>query len=220
MGTSAGRSGSFRVGACSTVGDPQCAPLYSNTGRGTRVPGPVRHLQLGTTDRNPRCTCLIGPAARDMLRTFAGGVERPLQPTPSVDSTWSQRHQEPGTMQRKWMIALSSMFAFSVMLAGISLADDEEGPLKQLMEKIQAKSTVIKKAYRNPVTFKKSQKDVAPAAADLIKLSKEARGMWKEAAKKAKGVKDVEKDWVELCDAFTKEAQKSHAEFSKPAVTQ
>src|SRR5690242_13424019 len=85
MGTSAGRSGSFRVGASSTVGDPRCAPLYSTTARGTRVPGPVRHLHLDTTGRDPRCTSLIGSAARDMLRSFAGGGRAAQQPPTSVD---------------------------------------------------------------------------------------------------------------------------------------
>ena len=66
-------------------------------------------------------------------------------------------------MLRKWMVfALSAGIIVSV--AGIGFAfDDEESPLGKLMEKVNKASNAIKKGTRNPVTYKKSSKDVAKA---------------------------------------------------------
>jgi cytochrome c556 len=122
-------------------------------------------------------------------------------------------------MTRKWIVAVATMFSFSALVAGLSLAD-EEGPLHDLMEKVNSKSNAIKKATRTPVAYKKAQKDLPTQTEELIKLSKEAKGLSKDAVKKAKNVKDPEKQWVELTDAFTKELEKFHAKVSDSKTTQ
>lgn len=123
-------------------------------------------------------------------------------------------------MNRKWMVTLVTMFSFSVVVAGMSLADDEGGPLHELMENVNAKSNAIKKATRTAVAYKKSQKDLPALAEELTKLSKEAKTLSKDAVKKAKGVKDAEKQWADLCDAFTKELETFHAKVSDTKTTQ
>lgn len=125
-------------------------------------------------------------------------------------------------MQRKWMVAIAAMFSVSALAAGISFAADDEGPLHELMEKVNAKSNVIKKATRSPVNFKKAQasNEIVTAADELIKLSKEAKDLAKEAAKKAKNVKEPEKQWDELADHFTKELEKFHAVAAKKGTDQ
>lgn len=125
-------------------------------------------------------------------------------------------------MQRKWMVAVATMFSLSALVAGISLADDEGGPLHELMEKVNKSSNAIKKATRTAVAYKKAQanNEIATNAEELIKLSKEARGMGKEAAKKAKTVKDAETQWTTLTDSFTKELQKFHSTASRSSTTQ
>jgi cytochrome c556 len=123
-------------------------------------------------------------------------------------------------MQRKWTIALVTMFSFSVLVAGMSMADDAESPLHLLMEKVNLKTNAIKKAVRTPVAYKKSQKDVVTNTEELIKLAKDAKELSKDAVKKAKGVADADKKWVDLCDAFGKELQTFHDVASKPSTTQ
>src|SRR5438105_420484 len=118
-------------------------------------------------------------------------------------------------MQRKWMIAVATTFSVSLAVAGLSLAD-EGGPLHELMEKVNAKSNANKKAYRTKVSYAKGKKDIVDSTEELIKLSKQARGLGKDPAKKAKDVKDPEKRWVELIDAFTKELEKFQQVMSKP----
>jgi cytochrome c556 len=123
-------------------------------------------------------------------------------------------------MQRKWTIALVSMFSFSILVAGISMADDTESPLHVLMEKVNLKTNAIKKAVRTPVAYKKGQKDVVSSTEELIKLAKDAKDLSKDAVKKAKGIADPDKKWAERCDAFSKELQTFHDVASKPATTQ
>lgn len=120
-------------------------------------------------------------------------------------------------MLRKWMILAATMLSVSVLAAGISLADDEESPLHKLMEKVNAKSNAIKKAYRTPVAFKKAQaaKEITTNAEELLKLAKESKELAKDGAKKAKGVKDPEKKWVELSDVFISKAEKFVEEAGK-----
>lgn len=122
-------------------------------------------------------------------------------------------------MQRKWLIAAVTMISFSALAAGLSLAD-EEGPLHELMEKVNKNSNAIKKAVRTPVAYKKSGKDIPGHADELIKLAKEAKEKGKDYAKKAKNVKEPEKRWLELSDAFATQLEKFHATASKPGTTQ
>jgi len=122
-------------------------------------------------------------------------------------------------MQRKWMIAVVTMFSFSALVAGMSLAD-EGGPLHELMEKVNVKSNAIKKAVRTVPAYKKAQKDLPGITEELIKLSKDAKALSKEAVKKAKGVKEPEKQWNDLSDAFAKELEKFADVIGKPATNQ
>jgi cytochrome c556 len=126
-------------------------------------------------------------------------------------------------MQRKWMIAVVTMFSVCALIAGVSFADDEEGPLHVLMEKVNKSSNAIKKATRTAVAYKKteSRPDILKNTEELIKLSKEARELGKDAVKKAaKTVKDPAKRWIELTDAFTKELEKFQATASKSGTDQ
>jgi len=124
-------------------------------------------------------------------------------------------------MQRKWMIAVATTFSVSLAVAGLSLAD-EGGPLHDIMEKVNAKSNAIKKAYRTGVSYKKAQSagELKTNTEELIKLSKEARGLGKDPAKKAKNIKDPEKRWVELMDALTSELEKFKDVVSQPSTDQ
>ncbi|MGE5756347.1 MAG: cytochrome C, partial [Planctomycetaceae bacterium] len=118
------------------------------------------------------------------------------------------------SMQRKWLILGVTMVSVAVLTAGLSLADEDEGPLHELMEKVNAKSTAIKKAVRTPVAFKKAQasNDLVTNGEALLKLAKEARELAKEGIKKAKEVEDPEKKWVELMDALIAQTEKFVAE--------
>lgn len=122
-------------------------------------------------------------------------------------------------MNRKWIVAFATMFSFSALVAGLSVAD-EGGPLHELMEKVNTKSNAIKKAYRTAPGYKKAQKELPALVDELVKLSKETKDLAKDAAKKAKNVKDAEKQWAELSDAFTKELEKFHTKVSDSKTTQ
>jgi cytochrome c556 len=126
------------------------------------------------------------------------------------------------SMQRKWLILGVTMVSVAVLTAGLSLADEDEGPLHKLMEKVNAKSTAIKKAVRTPVAFKKAQasNDLVTNGEALLKLAKEARELAKEGIKKAKEVEDPEKKWVELMDALIAQTEKFVAEAGKSDTTQ
>lgn len=105
-------------------------------------------------------------------------------------------------MLRKWMVfALSAGALIAIAGAGFSVADDDESELGKLMEKVNKQSNAIKKGTRNPVTYKKSQKDVAKAAKELLKLAKDAKP-FKDALGKAKNEANPQQKWNELMDAF------------------
>ncbi|SIO13609.1 Cytochrome C' [Singulisphaera sp. GP187] len=116
-------------------------------------------------------------------------------------------------MNRKWIVAIATMFSFSALVAGLSVAD-EGGPLHDLMEKVNVKNGAIKKATRSKVNYAKAQKELPALVEELVKLSKDAKELSKDAVKKAKNVKDAEKQWAELSDAFTKELEKFHVKVS------
>jgi cytochrome c556 len=106
-------------------------------------------------------------------------------------------------MLRKCMTLAAAMVAVTAATVGISMADDEDSPLHKLMEKVNAKNLAVTKGVRTDVAFKKSQKDVVDSAEELVKLSKQARDMGKDAVKKAKDVTDAAAKWNTLMDVFT-----------------
>jgi cytochrome c556 len=113
-------------------------------------------------------------------------------------------------MNRKWPALAVTMVTAALVVTTFAIADDEESPLKKLMEKVQAKNTVITKGVRNKVNYTKSQKQVAAAADDLVKLSKEAKSLLNDESRKVakgKGVAKPDDEWVTKIDAFTKEAE-------------
>jgi cytochrome c556 len=113
-------------------------------------------------------------------------------------------------MNRKGITFLLSavMLVLIVVASNLSRADDkEETPLGKIMEKVNKANAIIQKGTRNQVNFKKSQKDVAKHAKELVKLGKEAKKE-KSAVKNAKDVTDPDKKWTELMDDFIKTSEK------------
>ena len=113
-------------------------------------------------------------------------------------------------MNRKGIaFVLSAGMLVSIIVgASLSRADDkEEGPLEKIMEKVNKANAIIQKGTRNQVNFKKSQKDVAKNAMELVKLGKEAKKI-RSAVKNAKDVTEPGKKWDELMDDFIKTSGK------------
>jgi cytochrome c556 len=111
-------------------------------------------------------------------------------------------------MLRKWMVfGLSAGLLVAIVGASFSVADDEESELGKVMEKVNKENGVLKRGTRNPVQFKKSQKDVAKSAKELVKLAKEAKPL-KDALSKAKNEANPQQKWNELMDAFIDGAEK------------
>ena len=94
-------------------------------------------------------------------------------------------------MLRKFSIAAVIMASF----AGFSVADDES-PLEQLMEKIQAKTNALNKATRNAAEYKKAAGSITKDLEEVLKLSKESRE-FKEPAQKEK---KPQAEWEKLSD--------------------
>jgi cytochrome c556 len=98
------------------------------------------------------------------------------------------------------------MVSAAALLAGIAIAaDDEASPLHKVMEKVQAKNTVITKGVRKEADYAKKHKDIVAAAEDLVKLGKEAKDLT-DVAKSNKEVKEPVEEWKKLTDDFIKEA--------------
>jgi cytochrome c556 len=111
-------------------------------------------------------------------------------------------------MLRKWLVfALSAVVLVSIAGAGFGVQDDKENELEKLMEKVNKQGAAIKKGTRNPITFKKSQKDVAKSSKELAKLAKESK-THKEALSRAKNEADPQKKWDELSEAFISSSAK------------
>jgi cytochrome c556 len=127
----------------------------------------------------------------------------------------SPRHREIRIMLRKWMVfALSAGILVSITGAGFSGADDES-ELGKLMEKVNKENNALKKGTRNPVSFKKSQKDVAKSSKELVKLAKEAKP-FKDALGKAKNEANPQQKWNELMDAFIDKSEVLNQTANKP----
>jgi cytochrome c556 len=87
---------------------------------------------------------------------------------------------------------------------------------------VNAKSNLIKKAIRTPVSYKKSQAQNAlvTTTEELIQLSKEAHGLSKGGIKKTRVVKEPEKQWFELIDALTSQLEEFARTAGKAGITQ
>lgn len=127
-------------------------------------------------------------------------------------------------MNRKW-IGLVAAAAVAVTACGLSLAQDEkhketESPLGKIMEKVQKRNSEITKYTRNAATYKKSQKDLEKAAADLHKLAKESKPLKEAYLKNAKGESEPAKKWDEIMDAFVKTTKDLADLVAKESATQ
>ncbi len=89
-------------------------------------------------------------------------------------------------MQRKWMLLPAMTLAVTALVAGLSMADDEDSPLHKKMEEVNKANLAIKKAVRTAVAYKKAQasNEIVKHADELVRLGKEARGLGKDAIKK------------------------------------
>jgi cytochrome c556 len=123
-------------------------------------------------------------------------------------------------MPRKWMILAAVMVSVSVLIVGVSMAQDEDSPLHKVMEQVNAKSLAITKGVRTAVAFKKAQADVAVAAEELHKLAKQAKGLGADHIKKAKDVPDAAAKWNELMDSFASSSDNLAKVAAKPSTTQ
>jgi cytochrome c556 len=125
-------------------------------------------------------------------------------------------------MNRKGITFLLSavMLVLIVVGSNLSRADDkEETPLGKIMEKVNKANAIIQKGTRNQVNFKKSQKDVAKNAMELVKLGKEAKKI-RSAVKNAKDVTEPGKKWDELMEEFIKTSGKLSEVAGKTDATQ
>ena len=113
-------------------------------------------------------------------------------------------------------LALTALVT-SLGYAGFSLAladDDDKSKLHKTMEMVQAKNSVIVKGVRNEANFRKSQKDVAEAAKELVKLGKDVR----DETGPAKNEKKDQKAWTDLMDDFIKESDAFAEEVGKDGM--
>ena len=119
-------------------------------------------------------------------------------------------------MVRKWMILGASLAICTTMLAGFSVADDDDSPLHKLMEKVGKGNNAIKKATRTEVAYKKAVSDgsLAKHADELIKLGKESRD-FKEPAEKEKKSQD---EWTKLVDDYVAKVEKFKGVIAKGDV--
>jgi cytochrome c556 len=106
---------------------------------------------------------------------------------------------------RKWIALGATLTAALLAAAGISVARDEDSPLHQVMEKVQASNAAIVKGVRNAAAYKKSQADVVKASEALVKLAKESQELGDGPAKAQK--KTVE-EWKKLNAAWLAESEK------------
>lgn len=121
-------------------------------------------------------------------------------------------------MNRKWIVLGAAMVSVTLLVTGLSMADDKDSPLHKLMERVQKSNVAITKAVRTAPAFKKAQKDVVAGAEELVKLGKEAKEI-KDAAKAAKGVEKPVEKWDSLMDDFIKSAEEFAQEAGKSGVT-
>jgi cytochrome c556 len=109
-------------------------------------------------------------------------------------------------MLRRWTVLAGTMVSITALTVGISMADDEEGPLHKIMEQVNKMNLAITKGVRTAVAFKKAQKDVVASAEELVKLAKQAKPI-KDAVKKAKDVPDADAKWDKYLDNLVKASE-------------
>ena len=109
-------------------------------------------------------------------------------------------------MVRKWMILGASMTFCTTLLAGFSMADDDDSPLHKLMEKVGKQNNAIKKSIRTEVAYKKAISDgsLVKVTDELIKLGKESRAFTEPAEKEKK----TQEEWTKLVDDFVAKTEK------------
>lgn len=120
-------------------------------------------------------------------------------------------------MNRKWSVLGGTVAAVALLAATLPAADDDDSPLHQTMEKIQASNSTIVKGVRTAVAYKKAQADVAKASEEILKLAKETKPLGDGPAKAQK--KSVD-EWNKLADSFIKEAETFHALATKEGTAQ
>jgi cytochrome c556 len=119
-------------------------------------------------------------------------------------------------MPRKWTTLAAVVTAVTLTATGLSMAGDEDSPVHKLMEQVNAKSNVIKKAIRTSVSYKKAQQDVVKSVDELIVLGKKARE-FKEPSEKQK---KTFAEWQKLCDEFVKKTEEYKGIVANTSTTQ
>lgn len=119
-------------------------------------------------------------------------------------------------MRRKGMTVAAMFSAVAVVLTGFSMAADDESPMAKLMEKVNQKNLAITKGVRTAVAYKKDQKKVAEAAAELVTLGKEA----KKDTESAKKQKKSQAEWEKLMEEYIVKSQELADAAGKPSTTQ
>jgi cytochrome c556 len=130
-------------------------------------------------------------------------------------------------MNRKWIgfALVAALVAALGLGSGLSSAQDpekhkeKETPLGKIMEKVQKHNIAITKATRNAAQYKKGQKDVQKAAAELAKLAEKAKP-FKDAIKNAKNETNPSRKWDEIMDAFAKTSQELADLTARDGTTQ
>lgn len=109
-------------------------------------------------------------------------------------------------MVRKWMILGASLALCTTLLAGFSVADDDDSPLHKLMEKVGKQNNALKKSIRTEVAYKKATSDgsLVKATEELIKLAKESRAFTEPAVAEKKS----QEEWTKLVDDFVAKTEK------------
>src|SRR5262245_25788238 len=108
-------------------------------------------------------------------------------------------------MNRQWA-AFGTTLSIAVVTAAVAgPVTDDETPLHKVLEKVNINNTAILKGTRSAANYAKGQKDVAKAADELSKLSKEAKGLGDEAVKAQKKTMD---EWNKLAEALIVETDK------------
>jgi hypothetical protein len=134
-------------------------------------------------------------------------------------------------MNRKWIgFALPAMLVIAFGFSNsFSVAQDQdrqpkhkeqETELGKIMEKVQKHNIAITKATRTVAAYKKGQKEVEKAAAELCRLAKEAKPHKKDSLKNAKNEANPEKKWDEIMDAFSKTSKTLADAAAKEKTTQ
>ncbi|QEH36294.1 Cytochrome C' [Aquisphaera giovannonii] len=127
-------------------------------------------------------------------------------------------------MNRKWI----GLAATSLLVAACGLVaaqdkkehDEPETPLGKIMEKVQKLNGDMTRYVRNAAQYKKSQKDLEKAALEFAKLAKESKKFTDPYVKNVKDVKEPQKKWDDIMDAWEKTSKDLAAAVAKDSTTQ